>query len=104
MDGHWEEGKRHGGFIFTFPNGERCHFNLCGNAERWQFYIFSVTRDINDNGIWLDYKSDYNKLTLRHPKADQICFTLSKTVSCEHDFQISGDLHTRGSPGWVAQN
>ena len=23
LEGLWEEGKRHGGFIFTFPNGER---------------------------------------------------------------------------------
>ena len=28
MDGHWEDGKRHGGFIFTFPNGERWKFNI----------------------------------------------------------------------------
>ena len=64
MDGHWEDGKRHGGFIFTFPNGERCLilslFNLTANFQtrKGGNFVFIVTRNINDTGMWLDYESD----------------------------------------------
>ena len=30
MDGSWQDGGRHGVFIFTFPNGERWRYQCCG--------------------------------------------------------------------------
>ena len=35
LEGQWEEGKRHGGFIFTFPNGERWSATLAPGPGTW---------------------------------------------------------------------